>query len=204
MLDQVFPVTGHKVASLLVGDDGLYFSSQEFDSAAAFQAAWDKKLSLATKVKISYEAMKAVRQEDGERDVAIAYRGLGGFPASYPFTFRQSADEEIFFAYLQQQRHFARQYEKLSPLRATASYAVGAVLVAVLTWFSYLEALKIAAGTVTPARSGKEELFNDLVGALGDKGVLAVGGLGLAYLLYKVWTRFTNPPFHQCFVPQVA
>jgi len=203
MFEQVFPVTGHKVASLFADDDALCFSSQDFNSVAEFQSAWDKKLSLATKVKISYEAIRAVRQEDGAREVAVAYRGLGGFPASYNFTFRQSGDEEAFFTYLQQ-RHFVRQYEKLSPVRATVNYAIGAVLVVALTWFCYAEALKLASGTAAPARNGKEELFNELVGTLGDKGVLAVGGLGLAYLLYKVWTRFTNPPFHQRFVPSAA
>ena len=207
MLNRVFDITGHKIASLLPSDDALLFSSQHFDSfdaAEEFRAAWDKKLSLATKVKVPYDAIKSIKKDDDEAEVLIAYRTFLGLPTNVQFTFEDQTAYETFFTFLQKERYFTRQYDQLTPLKAIANYLIGIIAVLALTAFAYSEALKIADGTVEPARTGKQALFNNIVGFLGDKGVLAVGGLGLCYLGYKAWTRFAAPPHRQLFLPPNA
>ncbi len=62
------------------------------------------------------------------------------------------------------------------------------------TVFTYNQAIEIANGTVEEATDWKARLFNYIVGLIGDKGILIGGTLILAYLIYKTWTRFSNPP----------
>ncbi|RZL09000.1 MAG: hypothetical protein EOO62_14530 [Hymenobacter sp.] len=208
MLNRVFDITGNKIASLLPGEDALLFSGQSFDSfdttAEEFRAAWDKKLSLNTKIKVRYDAIKSIKKDDDEAEVLVAYKTFLGLPTNVQFTFNDPAAYDVFFAFLQKERYFTQQYEQLSPLKAITNYLIGLAAVLAFTAFAYSEALKIAAGTVAPARNGKEALFNNVVGFLGDKGVLALGSLGLVYLGYQAWRRYTLPPHRLLFLPPNA
>lgn len=201
MLHQVFAITGNKIASMMAGETSFMFSSQSFHSAEEFQAAWDKKLSLATKVEVKYDAIKSVHKDDDDADILIKYKMVLGIPTNCQFSFDDEAAYPLFFSFLQKQRYFTRQYEKLTPLKSIVNYLIGIAATLAFTAFCYSEALKIAAGTVEQATNGKQELFNKIVGILGDKGVLAVGGLLLCYLGYKAWMRFANPPHRALFLP---
>lgn len=204
MLHQVFSITGNKIASLLADEKAFLFSSQHFTSAEAFQAAWNKKISLATKVEVKYDAIKSIHKDDDGNDILIKYKTVLGIATNCEFSFNDPSAYPLFFNYLQKELYFTRQEEKLTPLKAIVNYLIGLAATAALTAFCYSEALKIANGTVAEAHSGKEQLFNEAVGALGDKGVLAAGGLLAAYLVYKAWQRFTNPPTRLLFLPPGA
>ncbi|WP_382311814.1 hypothetical protein [Hymenobacter bucti] len=197
----MFAITGNKIASMMAGETSFMFSSQHFHSAEEFQAAWDKKLSLATRVEVKYDAIKSVHKDDDDADILIKYKTILGIPTNCQFSFDDAEAYPIFFAFLQKDRYFAKQEEKLTPLKSIVNYLIGNVVTLAFTVFCYSEALKIAKGTVAETTNGKQELFNNIVGALGDKGVLAAGALLLAYLGYKAWSRFSNPPNRILFLP---
>jgi len=201
MLQQVFSVTGNKIASLLAGEKAFLFSSQHFTSPEAFQAAWEKKLSLATKVEVKYEAIKSVHKDDDGSTILIKYKTVLGIPTNCEFSLHDKSAYPLFFNYLQKELYFTRQEEKLTPLKSIVNYLIGLAATLAFTAFSYSEALKIANGTVAEAHSGKEQLFNEAIGALGDKGVLAAGGILATYLGYRAWKRFSNPPNRLLFLP---
>ncbi|MDJ0366420.1 hypothetical protein QMK33_14775 [Hymenobacter sp. H14-R3] len=201
MLKRVFEITGNKIASLLIGETSLMISSQDFSSAEEFQTAWDKKLSLATKVEVKYSAIKSIRKDDDDADIVIKHKAALGIPTYCEFSFDDASAYPVFFSFLQKEQYFTRQEVKLTPLKSIGNYLIGIVATLAFTAFCYFEALKIANGTVARTTSGKQELFNSAVGALGDKGVLAAGGLAVCYLLYKAWTRFSNPPTRLLFLP---
>lgn len=188
----------------MAGETSFMFSSQSFRSAEEFQAAWDKKLSLATKVEVKYEAIKSVHKDDDDADILIKYKTVLGIPTNCEFSFHDESAYPLFFAFLQKERYFTNQYEKLTPLKSIVNYLIGIVATIAFTAFCYSEALKIAAGTVEETTNGKQRLFNNIVSALGDKGVLAAGGLLFCYLGYKAWSRFSNPPHRSLFLPPNA
>ena len=74
----------------------------------------------------------------------------------------------------------------------------------ILTIFTYYQAIEIANGTVEEAHNGKARLFNNIVGLLGDKGVLGLGAIVSGYLIYKIWKRFSNPPNQTKLLPPNA
>lgn len=197
----LFSITGNKITSLLLADNALQFSSQQFHSAEQFETAWRRKLSLATKVEAKYAAIRSVHKDDDSADVFIKYKTALGLPTNCAFSFQRPEDYDTFFTFLQQQRYFTRQVEQLTPFKAIINYLIGIAATIAFTWFCHSEALAIAAGTVAEARTSKARLFNELVGFLGPRGVLAAGGLLLCYLLYKAWMRFSNPPQRQRFLP---
>jgi hypothetical protein len=194
MLNQVFPVNGNKISSFVADTDSLKFSSSRFDSVDEFLTSFGKKLSLATKVEIKYDSIKAVQKEDNDKTVAIKYKAIAGITNSCEFSFNNETDYEVFFNYLEKERYFKRTNETLAPFKAIRSYILGLLLTIGLTIFAWYQAIGIANGTLEDSGNRKTRLFNSLVGLLGDKGVLAVGAAIAAWLLYKIWSRYSNPP----------
>jgi hypothetical protein len=201
MLNQVFAITGNKIASMMAGESSFMFSSQYFNSDEEFRVAWNRKLSLATKVEVNYDVIKSIHKDDDDADILIKYKTVLGIPTNCQFSFNKADAYSAFFTFLQKDRYFTKQEERLTPLKSIINYLIGIVVTLAFIVFCYSEALKIANGTVEKATNGKQKLFNNVVGALGDKGVLILGGLLLCYLGYKAWTRFSNPPNRLLFLP---
>jgi hypothetical protein len=194
MQDKVFAITGNKISSFIADEDSLKFSNQKFNTVPEFRDAWNKKLSLATKLEVKYESIKSVRKEDNDQNIIIKYKTWAGITGDCEFSFLNSIDYEIFFNFLEKDRFFTRTHGTLTPFKATRNYLIGLLATIGFTIFIYYQALDIANGTVEEASSGKVRTFNYLIGLLGDKGVIAVGALITCFLLYKIWTRFSNPP----------
>ncbi|OQP47464.1 hypothetical protein A4H97_08205 [Niastella yeongjuensis] len=200
MLNQVFSVSGNKIASFVADADSLKFSSSNFTSVDEFLASFGKKLSLATKVEIKYDSIKSIQKEDNDKTIAIKYKGIGGITSSCEFSFANESDYEVFFNYLEKERYFKRTAATMTPIKAVGNYLLGLLLTIGLTIFAYYQAVGIANGTLEDSGNRKTRAFNALVGLLGDKGVLAVGALIACYLIYKIWTRFKNPPNQTKFI----
>jgi hypothetical protein len=201
MINRVFAVSGNKIASLVVGETSLMFSSKSFSSLEEFNESWSKKLSMATKVEVKFDSIKSVKKEDGDEDISISYKTFAGITGSCVFSFSDPASYDTFFGYLQKERYYTKTQEQLSPFKAVSSHLIGLVVTIGITVFAYLEALKLAAGTAEVSGSRKARLFNTIVETLGDKGVLITGGLICAFIAYKIWTRFSNPPGQVKFLP---
>ncbi|RYU93202.1 hypothetical protein [Emticicia agri] len=201
MIEKVFSVNGNKIASLLVGEEALMFSSQTFDTVAKFQEAWEKKLSLATKLEIKYSHIKSVKKEDNEGSIRINYSGLTGFLGDCEFSFPNSNDYAQFFTYLEREKYFTRHYGTLTSFKAVRNYLIGLVASIAITIIFYYEAIDIANGTAREPSSGKARLFNLILEFIGPIGVLITGGLISCYLVYITWKRFATPPNEVKFLP---
>jgi hypothetical protein len=200
MLNQVFPISGNKISSFVADTNSLKFSSSSFNSVDEFLTSFGKKLSLATKLEIKFDSIKAIQKEDNDKTVAIKYKGIGGITSSCEFSFSNESDYEVFFTYLEKERYFKRTNETLTPFKAIRGYILGLLLTIALTIFAYYQAIGIANGTLEESGNRKARAFNAIVGLLGDKGVLAVGAAIAAWLGYKIWTRYSNPPNQTKFI----
>lgn len=204
MNKKLFAVTGNKIASLLVGEESLRFSSQGFNTEEGFLESWHKKLSLATKTEVKYATIKSVSKEDNDDEVKVKYKTTVGIPGLCQFSFANGGDCEQFLAFFEQDRAFTKHYAVMTPFKAILNYIIGLVATVAFTVLSYFEALKVANGTAETGGSGKTQAYYALLEFLGDKGVLAVGGALACYLLYKIWTRATKPPHQLRLLPQAA
>jgi hypothetical protein len=190
MLNKVFLIRGNKISSFITDEDSLKFSSKRLDTIEEFHEAWDKKISLATKIEIKYDSIRSVMKEDDDKDVTIKYKHF----SEIEFSFIDESDYETFFSFLEKERFFTKRCETLTPWKAIRNYLIGILVVIGLTIFTYYQALEIANGKVEETSDGKTKLFNYVVGLLGDKGVILVGGLIILYLIYKIRGRYSNPP----------
>ncbi|WP_336514721.1 hypothetical protein [Pollutibacter soli] len=179
----------------------MKFSSQKFDDTLTFHDAWKKKLSLATKLEIKYDDIRSVRKNDNESDIVIWYKSWSGLNISCVFSFLDVNDYEIFFTYLEKKLYYKKDQITLTPLKAVSSYLIGLVMTIAFTLFAYYEALEIANGTAEEPRNGKEIFFNYVIGLLGDKGVIAVGLVISAIIVYKMRPLFLKPPQQQKYQP---
>lgn len=205
--NNVFSVTGNKIASLVFAENALRFSSSRFELKDAFDEAWAKKLTLATKVEIKYSAIKSVSKENPGKDITIRYRALAGLPSDCVFSFDDESNTDTFFNFLEKEQYFRRTEETLSPIKAASAYLAGLIFTIAITIFCHYQALELS----TPeglekaneqASNGKTKLFNMAIAHLGDKGVWAIGILIAGYIIYKIYQRVTNPPNRIRFVPQ--
>jgi hypothetical protein len=194
MVDKVFSISGNKISAFILDENSLKFSSSSSETVDTFREAFAKKLSLATKVEIKYDTIKSIKKEDNDKGVLIKYKTVVGIPSDCEFSFSDPTDYETFFTFFEKERYFTKSHETLTPIRAIRNYLIGLIATIGFTIFTYYQAIEIANGTVEEATSGKVRTFNYVVGLLGDKGVIAIGGTISAYLISKIWKRFSNPP----------
>ncbi|WP_153796097.1 hypothetical protein [Foetidibacter luteolus] len=200
MTQQLFSINGHKINCFLTADDALLFSSRNCSSVEEFTEAWSKKLSIATKLKITYQSIRSVKKEEGSSKVIIRYKSFAGFPATCEFNFAQPYEQDAFFDFLEKERYFSRTHEQPTALKAITYPIVELLFVDALLAFSYYQAIQVSNGTAE-ATNAKGRAFNYLVGLAGPQGVLAIAFLANGYLLYKIWRRFKNPPALVKFYP---
>jgi hypothetical protein len=201
LTEHLFEVTGHKRASLLLTEDSLQFSSNSFPNAAAFEAEWTKKMTLATKVEIKYDAIKSVVKEDDDDDICIKFRGLLGVPQECEFAFKDSNDVEVLFDFLENQQNMERIEERLTPFRAALPFFLVALLFGGGTYFAHLEAVALANGTSLADTNYKARFFSMIINVIGDTGVWLIGGAFVAFFLLVSYLRFSSPPDQTRFIP---
>jgi hypothetical protein len=183
MIDKVFLITGNKISTFITDQESLKFSSSTYDTVEKFKEAFAKNLSLATKVEIKYSSIKSIKKEDNDKDILIVYKTVIGIPMDCEFSFSDPKDCETFFNFLERERHFSKRHETLTPIRANRNYLIGLLATIASTIFLYYHAIEIANGTAKEAHNVKTRLFDNIVGILGDKGVIAVGTLISGYLV---------------------
>jgi len=200
--ETIFQVNGNKISTLLISTESFKFSSGSFESVDAFNEGWDKKLTLNTKQEVKFDALKSVQKEDGDNDIKMKFKSLMGLTGELEFSFHSESDVEHFFAILEKDIMLNKTIQKLSPFKAIQGYLFGLIISCGLTAFSYNIALDIQNG-VEDLSSGsrKTRAFKNIVGMLGDKGVLLIGVAISLYIAYKIWIRYSNPPMQTRFEP---
>jgi hypothetical protein len=201
MIDKVFAISGNKISSFIIDENSLKFSSQNFNTFTAFQDAWNKKLSFATKVEVKYDSIKSIKKEENDDDVYITYKAIGGISVDCVFSFKDQNEDEVLFNYFIREHFYQKVDEVLSPFKAIQNYLIGLFATIGVTVFSYFEVIGITNGTVEEAHSRNTRQFNNIIELLGDKGVILVGTGVSLFLLYKIWTRYKNPPNQIKFLP---
>jgi len=194
MENRLFAISGNKVNSLLLADDALRMSSGYFDSVEAFEQAWAKKLTLATKLQIKYDSIRSITQESQDTKFRITYRTWAGFPSESEFSLLSADDYETFYEFLEKELYFIKTQESMLPFSAISRHLLGLAFVAALTAGTAYVAMDIDKGVKEEAGDVKARIFDYVVGLLGVKGVVAIGGAISCYILYQMWQRFRNPP----------
>lgn len=199
---KVFTVTGNKIASLVINDESLRFSSKSFNTVDEFNEAWDKKLSLATKVEVNIDKIKHISKEEPGKEIKIRYQKI----SEAVFSFNNPEDYAEFFSYLEKDLYFTKTEETLSPIKAATPYIFGLLFTITMVVFCHYQALNVSdeAGLqheLNEASNAKARLFYEILSYLGDKGVIALGVAISAYILFRIWKRYTNPPNRVRYLP---
>lgn len=201
MENKVFAVSGDKKSSFIMDESSLKFSSKDPVSWTEFQESWDKMLTLATRLEIKYDAITAIKKEDNDDTIVIKYKGLGGLPSECEFSFAVETDATLFFHFFEKSLYFQKNYETLTPFKAIRNYLFGLLITIAISIYGYFEAIALENGTADIGSSRKVRAFQNIVGLLGDKGVIIVGIAISAFIGYKIWTRFKNPPNQLSLLP---
>lgn len=201
MSEKVFKITGQSVANFIIDGNSIKMMNKSFDSFEAFNEEWAKKLSLAHKTEIKLDKIKIIKKENDSNDVIISYKYLGFFPMEAEFSFDIPGEFDEFCQYFVKVLFFKFENGQLSPFKAIKNYLIGLLMATVAGVFCYIQAVEIASGKEVGTGSGKSKLFNTIIGALGEMGVLAISLAGISFILYKIWTRYQKPPIQTSLTP---
>jgi hypothetical protein len=169
-------------------------SSGSFDSIEEFEQAWAKKLSFATKLQIRYDSIRSITKEYQEIKFLISYRTWVGFPSESEFSLLDADDYETFYEFLEKELYFVKTDEAMLPLKAISRHLLGLLFVVALTVGVSYVAVDISKGVKDDSGDVKGQVFDYVVGLLGVKGVVAIGGAISCYILYHMWKRYKDPP----------
>lgn len=200
--ETIFKVNGNEISTLLITNESFKFSSCSFDSIDAFYEGWEKKLTLNTTHEVNFNALKSVQKEDNRDDVNMKFKSHLGLTGELEFSFYTESDVEYFFTILEKDIKLNKTIQKLSPFKAIQGYLIELAISIWLITFSYNIALDIQNGVddLSPDER-KTRAFRNIVGMLGDKGVLLIGAAICSYIAYKIWIRYSNPPIQTRFEP---
>jgi hypothetical protein len=201
MIDNLFKIESDKFNSMVLSENALQFSSKEFETNQAFSEAWNKTISLASKLEIKYDAIKIIKQEDNSDQLGIDYKGAAGIPMNVVFSFADGLDHEAFVDYFITKQYFQKSTEGMTPFGAVKGDLLWMLGTIAFTIFAYYQALEITAGTATEGSTGKTRMFNALIEFLGAKGVIALGAAIALFFAYKTWARYKNPPLQTSLFP---
>ena len=190
----VYSITGEKINSLLLNEESLRFSSGRAASAEEFEAAWQRKLTIATKLQIKHDSIRSITKEEGDSTIRISYKTRIGISGGCEFSFTDEANAQPFLNYMEKEQYLTLTHEQLTPFKAAFSYLLGLAFAIAMTWFSWYLVTGKDPEFSEDSGSGKTRLFMHLINFLGEKGVLAVGIGICTYILFKIWKRTTNPP----------
>ena len=96
MLDKVFSITGNKISTLITDEHSLKFSSSTSTTVENFKEAFAKKLSLATKVEIKYDAIKSIKKAIADKSTEYYYL-QPGFTLNHSVFVIDPSDGEVLF-----------------------------------------------------------------------------------------------------------
>jgi hypothetical protein len=206
--NKIINVSGEKLECIVLAETAIQLMSKSFASIEEFNETWNKTLTLVTKSEIKYEDIKSISKEEGEEEITIHTKGMLGMAGERKMTFANPDEREAFYQFFQTQKGFVRTDETLSPLKSAMPYLGGLALTLLATAYGYYLSSQMASGEFVEelgasrgARRGR--LISNIVEMLGTNGVLALG-LGIsAYIVYKIWDRYKNPPVQTKLVPGV-
>jgi len=191
--NEVWPIFGNKIHSLLVDDQSLRFTSKKIKYPEDFEEAWAKKWTTATKLEIKHSSIRSISKEDDTLEIRIVYRTRIGIPGGCVFSFFDAGIAKAFLDYMEKEHYFTYTNERMVPFKAVSGYILGLASTIATTgvccWI-----ITGKNGGADDASDVKARLFVYLLNLLGRKGILAIG-IGISgYLLFTIWKRATNPP----------
>lgn len=205
LTQKIILVDGEKIESMVLAENEIQLLNKTFDSMEEFDAAWKKKITLTNKVKIEYSEIKSITKEEAEEEIEIKYSSSLG-TKTCKITFQDNEDRSAFYAFLIDEKGFARTDERISAFAASKTLLISLVVVAAIAVFGYLEAVAMQSPDFvendSSSRSGRRaRLFHSVLGYLGPNGTLLVGLAIVGFIGYKLWMRYTNPPVVTKFTP---
>jgi hypothetical protein len=194
IFQQLFEIEGNKVESMLMTEDGLLLLGKRVSSTSDFLAAWDKKLTTATKTRVKFSAIRSIRKEREDKTIRVSYKAAAGIPGEVEFSFNDTLDYERFFDLLEREQFFVREEGRATPFKAALRYGIGFLFTVFAVFVMHLRASDIADGVAQESTRARGRLFDKVLELIGVPGVWMIGGAIAVYLLYKVIARFNNPP----------
>ena len=132
---------------------------------------------------------------------------MAGLPSEIVFSYPNPQHTDLLFSWMEAALYFRKSEGQLSPWKATSSYMIGMAFTLTIVVFCHFQVPQLTdpdglARADAEAHSGKVRLFNHMIAMLGYKGIWTIGLAICAYIGYKIWQRWTNPPNHMTFLPQ--
>lgn len=200
LASQLFEIRTEDYSSLLAGEESFRISRSSYPSVPDFEEGWGRRFTKDYSTEISYSAIVSVTKETAQNTVCINYTTGIGLLNSFIFAFCDENDCGRLFHCLEENLGMKRTDERLSPLKALSPYLVGIFITLAVTLLACFKAADIENGEQSEGTE-KQKRFFYMLQTLGPEGVLVLGLLITAYLVYKISEGYSNAPVLMKFLP---
>ncbi len=195
-MNQVFPLINDKSwQSLLLTDDKLFVINRSYDNPDEFtKGYYDEGLGRLLKRKKEIDVQYITGMQHAEKDpleLTIVQE------KNIMLKFRNKADLAEVAGWLAAKRHFQKNIQQLSPLKAIQGQLIGLALVALFAFVLYDEAKTLEEGgsiDFSGRRAGMKRIMAWVAEQLGTQGVLIVTAAGVLAIGYFIYKNLQTPP----------
>lgn len=195
-MNQVFPLINDKSwQSLLLTDDKLFVINRSYDNPDEFMKGYyDEGLGRLLKRKKEIDVQYITGMQHAEKDpleLTIVQE------KNIMLKFRNKADLAEVASWLAAKRHFQKNTQQLSPLKAIQGQLIGLALVALFAFVLYDEAKTLEEGgsiDFSGRRAGMKRIMAWVAEQLGTQGVLIVTAAGVLAIGYFIYKNLQTPP----------
>jgi hypothetical protein len=194
--NQVLNLTGEKLKSLVLVENGIQLSRQSDPNKVVSNNSWNPLSNLTAKTEIPFNKLSNITQVAGTQSLKIHYQTALGMPAVQQIAFQKASDQQAFYQFFQKEKGFVKTDKKVSCWESTMNYWVPLVIILLLTAFAYTEAMKLTSGQFAPPEtiSRSTRMIQLILEVLGAGGVVSIGFALATYCVYKGWKHYFNPP----------
>lgn len=194
MKNHIFYIKSVPWESLAITDNEIWLSSSKVRSLDKFEEGVNKTGMMKTTYAYSLSTISEVAYNESTESVKIRYRNEKGKDKKLNMDFGDEDLSNEFGQWLGEYLNLTKSEKKENQLKKLLEYLFLLVLTIGGTYF--LATMEDTSGLTDSSsrRTRNRGAFLKLiVDTIGQTGVIIVGALISAYLIYQLYTRYTNP-----------
>jgi hypothetical protein len=184
--------------SLMLTLDRMLVSSKKYADSQTFEEKFGEKSMLESKNEIPLSSINKLSREEKSNIVTFHYNNENNKETSIAYTFENISSVAEVSDHFTEKLKFKKEKVQQSAISAVIFPAILALVGILGTW---LFASQASSGESMVSESGVRRnrgikmILGNILDSLGTTGIIVVGSLITAYLIYSAYKTYKNPPF---------
>ena len=183
--------------SLMLTSDRMLVSSKKYADSQTFEEKFGEKSMLESKYEIPLSSINKLGREENSNVITFHYNNENNKEASIAYTFEEASSVAEVGDYFTEKLKFKKENIQQSANSAVIFPAIYVLVGILITWFLASQSASgesMASEGGMRKNSGIRMILGNILDKLGSTGIIVVGSLITAYLIYSAYKTYKNPP----------